>query len=66
MTVAYKSGSEWAIACILHGTKFRKLRTEREKFIDAVKRFRNVDHVIDADAYFGGLYDAGFRAPDNK
>jgi len=65
-TVAYKSGFEWAITCILHGTKFRKLRTEREKFIEdalAVNPWMSGKKMTDA---LGELYDAGFRAPDSK
>lgn len=44
-TVAYKSGFEWAITCILHGTKFRKLRTERERTVEAAVKVISADNL---------------------
>lgn len=46
-----------------HQLKFRPLRTDREKFIDAAESVRKA-HQWTTEEYLGALFDAGFKAPE--
>ena len=54
---------------VLHNVKFRPIKSEREKFVEAAVKAINksgIEVYSEDTPYFLSLYDAGFKAPDEK
>lgn len=61
-SLAIESPAGWSVLPILHGTKFRKIRKGREKFIEQAMASAGDYHKL--EDILGDLFDAGFRAPE--
>lgn len=68
VSVVYKNeslGTVWSREASDWWRSFKPVPTERERFVEMVREFSGI-HETNAIAIGGSLYDAGFRAPEEK